>query len=74
MKKEKPRLTALAKVLIAAALLVAAILVYYAEIIDFVEYLKMKHLKTLPETMILSESALAKDWNTPEEDKAWADL
>ena len=47
---------------------------YYAEVIDFVEYLKMKHLKNLPETMLLSESALAKDWNTPEEDKAWADL
>ncbi len=24
--------------------------------------------------MFASESSLAKDWNTPEEDKAWADL
>lgn len=26
------------------------------------------------ETMLLSESALAKDWNRPEEDEAWANL
>lgn len=25
-------------------------------------------------TMIASESVLAKDWDTPEEDEAWADL
>lgn len=26
------------------------------------------------ELMFASESSLAKDWDTPEEDKAWADL
>lgn len=26
------------------------------------------------ELMFASESSIAKDWNTPEEDKAWADL
>jgi antitoxin component of MazEF toxin-antitoxin module len=26
------------------------------------------------ESALLSESLLAKDWNRPEEDKAWADL
>jgi len=26
------------------------------------------------ETAVLSEAALAKDWNTPEEDEAWKDL
>ena len=44
------------------------------EVIDFVEYLKQKRLKQIPETMLLSEAALAKDWDTPEEDEAWADL
>jgi hypothetical protein len=44
------------------------------EIMDFVRYLKLKQLKNIPETMILSEQSLAKDWNTPEEDEAWADL
>jgi hypothetical protein len=26
------------------------------------------------ETMLLAEASLAKDWNTPDEDAAWADL
>ena len=47
---------------------------YFQEIMDFVSQLKLKHLKDIPETMILSESSLAKDWNTPEEDEAWANL
>ena len=46
----------------------------FQEIMDFVAYLKLKHLKNIPETMILSEKSLAKDWDTPEEDEAWADL
>jgi hypothetical protein len=33
-----------------------------------------KRLKKIPETMLLSEAALAKEWDTPEEDKAWANL
>jgi hypothetical protein len=28
----------------------------------------------VPETAILSESCLARDWERPEEDKAWAHL
>jgi hypothetical protein len=28
----------------------------------------------IPETALLSESALSKDWNRPEEDKAWSRL
>jgi hypothetical protein len=44
------------------------------EIIDFVEYLKQKQGRKIPEPMFLSESALAKDWNSPEEDAAWANL
>jgi hypothetical protein len=44
------------------------------EVVDFVEYLKQKQLRKIPETMLLSESALAKDWLSPEEDEAWANL
>jgi hypothetical protein len=44
------------------------------EVLDFVEYLKQKQGRRLPETMLLSESALAKDWDSPEEDAAWANL
>jgi len=47
---------------------------YIEEVIDFVGYLKLKKLKEIPETMILSEKSLAKDWDTSEEDEAWADL
>ena len=44
------------------------------EIMDFVGYLRVKKLRDIPETMILSEKSLSKDWDTPEEDEAWADL
>jgi len=47
---------------------------YFQDIMDFVGYLKLKHLRSIPETMILSEKSLAKDWDTPEEDEAWANL
>ena len=47
---------------------------YLQEIMDFVGYLKLKHSKNIPETMILSEKSLSKEWDTPEEDEAWADL
>ncbi|MDR3020804.1 MAG: hypothetical protein LBU66_07875 [Treponema sp.] len=44
------------------------------EIVDFVAWIKHRKLLQIPETMLLSESALSKDWNTPEEDEAWASL
>ena len=47
---------------------------YIQEIIDFVDYLKLKRLKNVSETMIFSEKSLAKNWNTPEEDEAWVSL
>jgi hypothetical protein len=47
---------------------------YWQEIFDFVGYIKQKQLKTIPETMLLSETSLAKDWDTPEEDAAWENL
>ena len=47
---------------------------YFQEIIDFVKSLKSKKLSSIPEAMILSEQALAKDWDSPEENEAWASL
>jgi hypothetical protein len=44
------------------------------EVIDFVAWIKQRKLLQIPETMLLSETALSKDWNTPEEDEAWASL
>ncbi len=46
----------------------------FPEILKFVQYLKYKHQQEQLETKLLSESALAKDWLTPEEDEAWQDL
>ena len=44
----------------------------------FVSYLADSDLDltdiSAKELMFASESQIAKDWNTPEEDKAWADL
>jgi len=44
------------------------------EVVDFVAWIKHRKLSQIPETMLLSESALSKDWDTPEEDEAWANL
>jgi hypothetical protein len=45
-----------------------------AEALDFVGYLKQRSAPRVPETMLLSEAAPAKDWGAPEEDEAWAGL
>jgi len=42
------------------------------EVMDFVAWIKQRKLSLIPETMLLNETALAKDWDTPEEDEAWA--
>ena len=47
---------------------------YYPKVINFIESLKARYQPTVTETMLLSESALAKDWDTKEEDEAWANL
>jgi len=47
---------------------------YLGEVTDFVAWLKQRKLKQIPETMLLSEAALVKDWDSPEEDEAWANL
>ena len=44
------------------------------QVVDFVAWLKHRKLSQMPETMMLSEASLAKDWDTPEEDEAWANL
>jgi hypothetical protein len=44
------------------------------EVINFVAWIKQRKLSNIPETVLLSESSLAKDWDTPEEDEAWARL
>ena len=31
-------------------------------------------VEIIPETTLLSEASLSKDWNRPEEDKAWSHL
>lgn len=41
---------------------------------DFVSYLAEGCTKSALETMIASEAVLARDWNRPEEEEAWADL
>jgi len=48
--------------------------VYYPEVLGFIESLKTDRPPAIPTTMLLSESALSKDWDTEEEDKAWASL
>ena len=47
----------------------------YPEVLNFIDYLKYKHhLQEKTETALLSESELAKDWSTTEEDEAWQHL
>lgn len=49
---------------------------FLAELYEYMVYLKRKG-HNVPENMdtaYASEYALAKDWNNPEEDQAWADL
>ena len=43
-------------------------------VLDFVRFLKEKHVREHAETLILSESSLVKDWLSPEEDAAWQNL
>lgn len=43
------------------------------EVYDFVRFLREKSDEPR-NGVLLSQSALAKDWDTPEEDAAWANL
>jgi hypothetical protein len=44
------------------------------EVLNFIGYIKQKQFRNVPETMLMSEDALARDWDSPEEDAAWAAL
>jgi len=44
------------------------------ELGEFIENLKQKKNQARPETVLLSEAALRRDWEDPKEDEAWADL
>ncbi len=46
----------------------------FDEILDFIQFVKIKAQKERLETVIASESSLKKDWLLPEEDIAWRDL
>jgi len=46
-----------------------------AVVYDFISYLiERGEASEAFQTMLASEEVLARDWNTPEEDEAWADL
>ncbi|MBK9216416.1 MAG: DUF2281 domain-containing protein [Chloracidobacterium sp.] len=44
------------------------------EVYDFARFLREKSADESFNGLLLSNSALAKDWDTPEEDAAWANL
>jgi hypothetical protein len=44
------------------------------EVYDFARFLRLKDSDQNFNGLLLSESALARDWDTPEEDAAWASL
>jgi hypothetical protein len=43
-------------------------------VLEFLISLKFQYQQEKLEITIMSESSLAKDWLSPEEDKAWQDL
>jgi hypothetical protein len=47
---------------------------YFQEIRYFSGFLKVKHLRNVPESMILSKKDLDKQWDTLEDNEAWANL
>ena len=44
------------------------------EVLDFILFLENKSRRKISETAVLSEASLAKNWLSPEEDKAWENL
>ncbi|MDI6783527.1 MAG: DUF2281 domain-containing protein [bacterium] len=47
---------------------------FLIELLDFIRFLKSNTIRKGTETAIASESALKKDWLSPEEDEAWQNL
>jgi hypothetical protein len=44
------------------------------EVYDFVRFLRIKTQDEHFDGLLISEAVLARDWNTPDEDQAWASL
>jgi len=44
------------------------------EVYDFARFLRLKRSEEEFNGLLFSESALSRDWLTPEEDAAWANL
>ena len=44
------------------------------EVYEFVRFLRLKSNGESFNGLLVSESVLARDWNTPEEDAAWQNL
>jgi hypothetical protein len=44
------------------------------EVYDFVQFLRLKSVEESFNGLLLSESALSKDWNTSDEDAEWESL
>ena len=44
------------------------------ELLDYIQFLKVKAVKKRYNLALMSESSLQKDWLRPEEDEAWNDL
>lgn len=44
------------------------------EVYDFVRFLRLKSDPESFNGLLASQSVLARDWNTPEEDSAWENL
>ena len=44
------------------------------EVYDFARFLRAKQEEETFNGLLLSETALARDWDAPEEDAAWASL
>jgi len=47
---------------------------FLQEVLNFIQFLKVRATQEHLETVLLSESALRKDWLRPEEDEAWQSL
>jgi hypothetical protein len=46
----------------------------HREVYDFARFLRLKSDGETFNGLLVSEAVLARDWNTPEEDAAWANL
>ena len=47
---------------------------FLSEVLDFVQFLKIKASREKSDIAMMSESSLSKDWLKPEEDAAWQNL